>query len=75
MTFAEILQYLRAKSGLSYGKLSKLSGITKTQLFDLEHGHSSNPTLKTILSIAKAYNLSAARLLLYLNVNKDENNG
>lgn len=70
MTFQEILKHLRSKGGFTYGKLSKLSGVTKAQLFDLEAGNQKNPTLKTMLAIAKAYDLTIIGLLKYLDVSK-----
>ena len=53
----EILRNLRNESGLSLDKLSYLTGISKTMLFNLEAG-SRTGTIDTLKTLAKFYNVS-----------------
>ena len=53
----EILRNLRNERNLSLDKLSYLTGISKTMLFNLETG-SRTGTVDTLKTLAKFYNVS-----------------
>jgi transcriptional regulator with XRE-family HTH domain len=44
----------RSDFGMSLQDLADRAGITKSHLWDLEQGRSSNPTVKTINALAEA---------------------
>lgn len=56
------LRKLRTERNLTLGQLSKLSGISKAMLSDIEKG-SSNPTINTIWKIANGLNVPYTRLM------------
>ena len=61
MTIAENLKALREERNLSIGQLSKMSGVSKAMLSELEKG-GSNPTINTLWKIANAMNVHYTRL-------------
>lgn len=56
------LKELRTGRNLSLGQLSKISGISKAMLSDIEKG-SSNPTINTIWKIANGLNVPYTKLM------------
>lgn len=56
------LKNLRYERNLTLGQLSKISGISKAMLSDIEKGE-SNPTINTIWKIANGLNVPYTRLL------------
>lgn len=56
------MKTLRAERNLSLGQLSKITGISKTMLSDMEKG-GSNPTINTLWKIAHGFNVPYSRLL------------
>lgn len=56
------LRQLRAERNLTLGQLSKISGVSKTMLSDIEKGN-SNPTINTIWKIASGLNIPYTRLM------------
>lgn len=56
------LKELRTERNLTLGQLSKLSGISKAMLSDMEKGN-SNPTINTIWKIANGLNVPYTRLM------------
>lgn len=56
------LKELRNERNLTLGQLSKISGISKAMLSDIEKGD-SNPTINTIWKIANGLNVPYTRLM------------
>lgn len=56
------LRNLRTERNLTLGQLSKISGISKAMLSDIEKG-GSNPTINTIWKIANGLNVPYTRLM------------
>lgn len=61
-TIAVNLRRLRTERNLTLGQLSKISGISKAMLSDIEKG-SSNPTINTIWKIANGLNVPYTKLM------------
>lgn len=66
MELGQIIAYnlkeLRTERNLTLGQLSKISGISKAMLSDIEKG-GSNPTINTIWKIANGLNVPYTRLI------------
>jgi DNA-binding XRE family transcriptional regulator len=58
MSIANNIKKHRVKRGLSQDKLAKLADVTHTTLVKLESGANDNPTIKTLLKITKALNVT-----------------
>ena len=56
------LKELRTERNLTMGQLSKISGISKAMLSDIEKGN-SNPTINTIWKIANGLNVPYTKLM------------
>ena len=56
------LKELRTERNLTLGQLSKITGLSKAMLADMEKG-GSNPTINTIWKIAKGLNVPYTRLM------------
>ncbi len=56
------LKELRTSRNFTLGELSRISGISKTMLSDIEKG-SSNPTINTIWKLANGLNVPYTRLM------------
>ncbi|WP_294148843.1 helix-turn-helix domain-containing protein [uncultured Clostridium sp.] len=56
------LKLLRTERNLTLGQLSKISGISKAMLSDIEKG-GSNPTINTIWKVANGLNVPYTRLM------------
>ena len=61
-TIAINLKTLRDERNLTLGQLSKISGISKAMLSDIEKGN-SNPTINTIWKIANGLNVPDTKLI------------
>lgn len=61
-TIAFNLKKLRIERNMTLGQLSKISGISKTMLSDIEKGN-SNPTINTIWKIANGLNVTYTKLM------------
>lgn len=59
---AKNLNELRMERNLTLGQLSKISGISKAMLSDIEKGN-GNPTINTIWKIANGLNVPYTRLM------------
>jgi transcriptional regulator with XRE-family HTH domain len=57
MKIGENIKKIRKKRELSQDKLSKLADVTHTTLAKIESGKNDNPTIKTLIKIAKALNV------------------
>ena len=60
---AENIKKIRRKKGLSQDKLAKMADVTLTTLVKLESGANDNPTIKTLVKIAKALNVKVDDLI------------
>ena len=60
---SENIKKIRKKKGLSQDKLAKLADVTLTTLVKLESGANENPTVKTLVKIAKALSVSLDELV------------
>lgn len=49
----------REQAGYSLSAAAKVLGMSKAQLWEIEAGRQTNPTLKTMLAMMKHYGLSA----------------
>lgn len=63
ITISGRLKKLRKKKGVSLQIAANDLGITKPHLWQLEIGKSDNPTLKTLLSLSKYYDITVAQLI------------
>lgn len=54
---AQNIKKYRKKKGLSQDKLAKLADVTHTTLVKIESGANDNPTIKTLVKIAKVLNV------------------
>jgi len=62
-TLAQNIKRLRKQLKLSQEELAKKAGITYSTLIKIESGKNDNPTIKTLLKIAKALNVKIDDLL------------
>ena len=60
---SENIKKLRKKKDLSQDKLAKMADVTLTTLVKLESGANDNPTIKTLIKIAKALRVKIDDLL------------
>lgn len=62
---AERLRAAREHAGYSLSAAAKLMGMSKAQLWEIEAGRQTNPTLKTMLAFMRCYGLSADVFFTY----------
>lgn len=62
--FAHYIKDTREERGLSLTETAELIGCTKSHLWDLEHGRSNNPTVRTLVGLSVALDLDIGRLTL-----------
>jgi len=62
-TIARNIKQQRKKAGFSQDKLSKLANVAYNTIVKIESGENPNPTIETLLKIAKALNVSVEELL------------
>lgn len=63
MKIGDYLKQKRQEMGLSLSGLSKVSGVSKGYLSNLENNHTDNPTLISLEKIAKGLGISASDML------------
>jgi transcriptional regulator with XRE-family HTH domain len=63
--FGEIIRELRKEHQISQEKLAEVSNLDRSFISLLECGH-KQPSLITIFQLAKAFNLSASKLLSFV---------
>lgn len=72
MDTGKILAYnqkkLREERGMSLGQLSKISGISKAMLSEIERGN-CNPTVNTLFRLANGFGVPYTRLLEEVELN------
>ncbi len=56
-TIADNIRTLRVKRGLSQDRLSKLTDLSLNTIVKIEAGKNKNPTVITLLRIAKLFNV------------------
>lgn len=59
----ELLKKLRIDKGLTRRDVSLKTGLTENQIYALETGRSNNPTLETLTSLAKFYEVKVSKLI------------
>lgn len=62
-TISRNIKQRRKKVGFSQDKLSKLADVAYNTVVKIESGENPNPTIETLLKIAKALNTSIEELL------------
>jgi len=60
--FGEVIRELRKAQNISQEKLAEVSNLDRSFISLLECGH-KQPSLITIIQLAKAFNLSASKIL------------
>lgn len=60
---AQNVKQFRKEYKLSQEDLAKKAGITYSTLIKIESGANTNPTLKTVCKLAKAFNVTVDALL------------
>jgi transcriptional regulator with XRE-family HTH domain len=60
--YGELLKRLRAKRQMSLQDLADKAGCTKPHIWEMENGHSCNPTIGTLSSLARALGVPLSRL-------------
>lgn len=59
----DLLRRARRKKGWGEVEASKKLGISRSYIWELENGRSSNPTLHTIAAFVVGYGLSASEII------------
>lgn len=62
-TFPQRIRQWREQRGWSLSQAAKAVGTTKPHLWELENGHTANPTLKLLRGMAKAYGVTVGELI------------
>ena len=65
--FGEVIRELRKEHRISQEKLAEVSNLDRSFISLLECGH-KQPSLVTIFQLAKAFNLSASKILQLVEV-------
>ena len=60
--FGQVIRELRKANNLSQEKLADLSHMDRSFISLLEHGH-KQPSLITIFQLARAFNISTAKIM------------
>ena len=60
--FVFFIKSLRTKKKISLNSLSKLTGLSRGYLFDLENNRKFNPTLETLYKISSALDVNIKEL-------------
>lgn len=61
--FQKNLKYLRIKDNLSYRELEKLSGVTYSIIYNIEHFKIKDPSLSSVIKLSNAFNIDISTLL------------
>ena len=59
----KIVKKLREKKNLSQEKLARLADVSNNTIVNIEAGKQSNPTIETLLKIAKALEVDVNELI------------
>ena len=62
-TISKNVRRLRKEKGLSQDKLSKLANVAFHTIVKIESGETSNPTISTLINIAKGLGVSIDSLI------------
>jgi transcriptional regulator with XRE-family HTH domain len=62
MSFGGYIRQARERRGFSLSEAAKLVGCTKSYLWDIEQDRATNPTIKTLAGLSKAYAVSLSGL-------------
>ena len=54
---------LRERRGLSLDEAGERAGFTKSHMWEFEQGRSSNPTIRMLLGLARAYGVSLEHIV------------
>ena len=57
------VEKLRKKSGLSQEKLARLADVSNNTIINIEAGKQNNPTIDTLMKIAKALDVGVEDLM------------
>ena len=60
---AENLKKLRDKNGYSLEKVARLSDLSLNTIVKIENGTNQNPTIETLIKIAKAFEIEVDDLI------------
>lgn len=60
------LSEIRAERGISFGDLSKITGVTKANLIKLSHGKSTRLDLNTLDVLCRVLSVDVSDLLEYV---------
>lgn len=63
MIKASKIKQLREKLGISQEKLARLSDVSNNTIFNIEGGKQDNPTIETLVKIAKVLNVKVDDLI------------
>ena len=69
------LKYIRIRKDWTLDDLSKLSGVNKGYLSNLENGIQTNPGLEIVEKLAKAFDMPVQAMIVLLKPNPAENVG
>ena len=58
----ETLKLFRANRGMSLQDVATAAGLSKAHIWDLERGHSNNPSIETLYKIGTALNMDVMHL-------------
>lgn len=61
--FGPVISKNRQAHGFSLDELAKRSGLSKTHIWEIEQGRSSNPTARTVWKLSQALNINSETLL------------
>jgi len=57
------VEKLRKKAGLSQEKFARLADVSNNTIINIEAGKQNNPTIETLIKIAKALNVGVEDLM------------
>lgn len=66
-----VIKEIRKKKNINLYRLSKLTGLTRSYLRDLENNRKNNPTLNTLIKIANAMDVKV-KDLFYEHIEMDD---
>ncbi len=62
-SIGKTVRRLRKQRGISQGRLAKFAGVSLNTVVKLEIGENENPTIGTLMQIAKALHTSVHKLI------------
>jgi len=60
---SKTIEKLRKKSGLSQERLARLADVSNNTIINIEAGKQNNPTIETLMKIAKALGVGVEDLI------------